>query len=385
MATPKKAPKLNIPSSDATCKLSIINTTCDLTVYANTLVEPPIAGHEYLNLPTIAHLITHASSGRQILFDLGCQKDFWNLPGPKFEVIEARVPGVRVSKDYASEVLEAGGLDLERVEAAVISHHHWDHTGDPSTFPTSMDLIVGPGFSEAFFPGYPTVQGSPLHESAFKGRTLRELDFKDGLEVAGYKAFDYFGDGSFYILETPGHAIGHVSGLVRTTADTFAFLGGDICHYGGAMRPTQYAPLPPTLTSDELGNAKVADETEKYTKCHPKQSDARVSPYYCPCSGADSWYMDPPLALKTIEQLKALDADERILVLIAHDPAILEVCTLFPEGNANEWFEKGWKAKLRWRFLEELPVEGKKGQDFLVDGFYRDGRRVKTLEEERFA
>lgn len=30
------------------------------------------------------------------------------------------------------------------------SHWHWDHTGDMTQFPSSTELVVGPGFTEAF-------------------------------------------------------------------------------------------------------------------------------------------------------------------------------------------------------------------------------------------
>lgn len=48
------------------------------------------------------------------------------------------------------------------------SHWHWDHIGDPSTFPPSTRLVVGPGFKEAFLPGYPAKSDSPVRESDFK-------------------------------------------------------------------------------------------------------------------------------------------------------------------------------------------------------------------------
>ena len=35
----------------------------------------------------------------------------------------------------------------------MISHAHWDHTGDMSTFGTETDLIVGPGFKDHFLGG----------------------------------------------------------------------------------------------------------------------------------------------------------------------------------------------------------------------------------------
>ena len=48
------------------------------------------------------------------------------------------------------------------------SHWHYDHIGDPSTFPASTELVVGPGFKEAFLPGWPARPDSPVRESDYK-------------------------------------------------------------------------------------------------------------------------------------------------------------------------------------------------------------------------
>lgn len=37
----------------------------------------------------------------------------------------------------------------------VWSHWHWDHIGNFSLFPTTVDLVVGPGFTQKMTPGYP--------------------------------------------------------------------------------------------------------------------------------------------------------------------------------------------------------------------------------------
>ena len=40
-----------------------------------------------------------------------------------------------------------------------------------------------------------------------RGRHVREVDFQAdgvGLKLGDYNAFDYFGDGSFYLLDCPG-------------------------------------------------------------------------------------------------------------------------------------------------------------------------------------
>jgi hypothetical protein len=48
------------------------------------------------------------------------------------------------------------------------SHWHWDHIGDPTTFPSTTEIVVGPGFQEEFSPYYPEKQDSPIKAAYFK-------------------------------------------------------------------------------------------------------------------------------------------------------------------------------------------------------------------------
>lgn len=379
---PAAAPNLDMPTSEgATCSLSMIDTTCKMTMPAEALVEPVIPGHELLNFPTLSFLITHPPSGRRILFDLGCRKDFWNLPPPVAHTIDKKVPGIKVDKNLV-DILVEGDVEVSKLEAAIISHHHFDHIGDPNTFPASMELVVGPGFRAEFLPGYPTCEASPAFENSFAGRNVREITFSAQDLVAGYRSYDYFADGSMYILHTPGHTGSHLSALVRTTPDTFVFLGADICHFGGVFRPTPYVPMPPALSGEQIGRLDrhaAIYACGIFASCHPDPENARTTAYQKPCSHADSWYHDPALAHQTVEKLKALDADDRILVLIAHDPALMNSVPLFPHDTLNDWYELGLKERLRWGFLNELPVFGEPTK-YLVDGTYISGQRVRSLD-----
>lgn len=204
-------------------------------------------------------------------------------------------------------------------------------------------------------PGFPENPDSPIRESDYANRNLREIKFETDLRIGQFPAFDYFGDGSFYLLDSPGHAIGHLCGLARTTngtEDSFVLLGGDICHYAGIFRPSKHLPVPDAISP------------------HPCIAHADVP--FCPGtafvelqrsrkrSPTDSLYdmtfgHDIPLAQNTATWLQELDADERIFVIIAHDSTVRDGVDHFPK-SLNSWKAKGWGKSLKWAFFRDLEV-----------------------------
>jgi glyoxylase-like metal-dependent hydrolase (beta-lactamase superfamily II) len=310
-----------------------------------------IGGFEMIACPSYTFLIQHPS-GRALLFDLGIRKD-WKNNAPALGVeamVESLGAEVIVEKDVAT-ILEENNVPLKDVEGIVWSHYHWDHTGDPSRFPASTALIVGPGFKGRFPNAYPSDEKSVLTEDAWQGRELREISFTESkVKVGRFNAFDYFGDGSFYLLDTPGHLLGHLCGLARTTTDTFILMGGDAAHHAGEIRPTEYIPLPDniSLTPNARSFPHICPGEILVQDVHPEHS--ATAPFYKP---SDVINEVPEVAVHTIEGLWEFDADEKVFVVIAHDASLMDVVDFFPKG-AGEWFDKGWGKQGHWRFLADF-------------------------------
>ncbi|KAF9698626.1 hypothetical protein EKO04_003945 [Ascochyta lentis] len=195
---------MHLPSSTSTVKVRAINTTTEMVCDSGAFVRPVIPGHEYLNLKTLCFLIDNEAHDKRILFDCGARKDFWNGPAQTKRMIGGHVPALRVEKGV-DEILVDAGVALDSLDAIVWSHWHWDHIGDGSKFPDQTDIVVGPGFSENFLPGWPLDPNGRLLASDFAGHFIDEISFKDhDFSIGDFRAHDYFGDGSFYLLDVPG-------------------------------------------------------------------------------------------------------------------------------------------------------------------------------------
>lgn len=133
----------------------------------NRFMAPSVPGLEtFESVPSLCFLLEHPS-GRKLVWDLGIRKDHENYSPKIAKYIPTTNYEIR-SHGSVADILQQGGVDPEGIEAIIWSHWHWDHIGDPSTFPAKTDLIVGRGFKEALLPGAPADPESPLQEDDFR-------------------------------------------------------------------------------------------------------------------------------------------------------------------------------------------------------------------------
>ncbi|KAJ8132635.1 hypothetical protein O1611_g985 [Lasiodiplodia mahajangana] len=342
--------KLNFPPSQHVVDVSVINSTTHVRGPLGFFVKDPLPGHEILECPSFAFLVQNPS-GKKVLFDLGLRKDTMAFPPLIREGMAAFA--MKAEKDVAQILQEDSKVALNEIDSIIWSHWHNDHSGDPSTFPSKVELVVGPGFKNAFLPGYPANPYGLILESDYAGRQLREIEFTDEFQVGGFRAVDFFGDGSFYLLDSPGHAVGHMCALARTTPSTFIFMGADSCHHCGSLRPNKHLPLPDEVSPSPFSVPPYLQGSTcpgaLLEAIHPQHSS--TEPYYSHLEQA--YGRDVAEAKDTIDKMIIFDANEDVFVVIAHDKSLLDVIDFFPQ-SANEWKEKGWKEAGRWRFLEDF-------------------------------
>lgn len=200
---------------------------------------------------------------------------------------------------------------------------HFDHSGDVSRFPRAR-ILVGPGTRDCISPGYPSVEGSPFDGSVLAHQGFSELKRSDYAKFGAddvptsfsfSEGVDIFGDGSFFVLDAPGHMPGHQMALARTGDDEWIAMGGDCCHHRNLLEDAS------------------------------RDISVDVGP-----NGQPGFHKDPESARRTIRKTQALHSSSEVFVALAHDAQVDGIIPLYPE-KINGWRRAGLKTKVRTKVL----------------------------------
>lgn len=265
---------------------------CNVSVLEGGLFDAPgqifVMGADDLHTaPSLSFLITHSISGARMLFDLGfCDLSREDVPvSPAMrELIKSL--NCRVPQDVPAS-LRKGGLEPGDIETVVLSHLHQDHTADPKLY-TRAQFFVGATARPLVENGYPKDPKSLFVADLFPEGRVEWLD-PSGAEWKAVgpfaRALDFWGDGALYIVDAPGHMLGHQNVLVRTSPDGgWLYLAGDAAHDWRLLRG---------------------------------EGDIAVSQH--PVRGTDCAHSDIDAAKDTIKRIKELMKISRVRVIFAHD------------------------------------------------------------------
>ncbi|KAG1877304.1 hypothetical protein F4604DRAFT_670387 [Suillus subluteus] len=222
-----EAPSLPSPSNEqaymyvSALEAGHLSVPWDLIVAGDRPDEPMVC-------PSLAFLLRHSKSNKRVVFDLGIHRDIKEFAPAATEQF---LPDVTQT---VAESLESGGVVPSSVDLVVLSHLHWDHVGDPSPF-TTAEFILGEGSKKALG----LEAGSSINPTFFSSvrlpdDRLRFITASDlNMAIGPYpRAMDFFGDGSMYIIDAPGHVDGHINILACTSTDgAWILLGGYSAHH----------------------------------------------------------------------------------------------------------------------------------------------------------
>jgi glyoxylase-like metal-dependent hydrolase (beta-lactamase superfamily II) len=114
------------------------------------------------------------------------------------------------------------------------SHAHWDHSRPiRDEFPNAT-AHFGPGTKDGCSPGHladPNVQWDGRYFDPERAtERWKELDGPWTPFGPFEKAMDYFGDGSFWVIQAPGHMAGNLCAAAKVDGGHWILLGSDCCH-----------------------------------------------------------------------------------------------------------------------------------------------------------
>lgn len=207
---------------------------------------------------SMSFMIQHPPTGKKIVFDLDIRRNLDDYPADIQPHLRTRQP-IHTIPDVCDS-LRTGGLGPSEIDVVILSHVHYDHVGDPRQF-TAAKFIVGYGtryilqhgmeyhsaakFEQNLLPPDRTIElpvqiREPKYTSSVENRHAPSMTLHSLIPgVDGPwrplgpfpNTVDLFGDGSVYIVDSPGHMRGHLNVLARIGTGSWIYLAGDACHH----------------------------------------------------------------------------------------------------------------------------------------------------------
>ncbi|MBN1635308.1 MAG: N-acyl homoserine lactonase family protein [Deltaproteobacteria bacterium] len=178
--------------------------------------------------PVYAHLIEHPEKG-YVLMDTGLHSSFADSSSGNIGYLLGRI--IKTKSEAGMDVvsqLKKIHVSPDQIRYIVLSHLHADH---PSALPSfrqnrSVKVYVDQDELQAAKSMVGLFQG--YVKSHIAGFDLFPIKYSFQVTPFG-QVLDFFGDGSIFIVRTPGHTPGHVSAILNMI-DGPVFLTFDAAH-----------------------------------------------------------------------------------------------------------------------------------------------------------
>jgi N-acyl homoserine lactone hydrolase len=192
-------------------------------------------GRSWVPLPLQCFLIDHRDG--LVLFDTGIDPAIMTDRGYIKQAIGRfllpRIFRLRITDtDRIDHVLAGAGVAANDIQTAVISHLHFDHVGGIAQIPQA-DLVVSDWEWAILSDPHPEQEWILREHIEIPSAKWRQISFEptDDPLFEGFDGIhDVAGDGSMFLLPTPGHTRGSMSMLIRQDGWDPILLVGDLTY-----------------------------------------------------------------------------------------------------------------------------------------------------------
>ncbi|KAL4785955.1 beta-lactamase-like protein [Aspergillus varians] len=278
-------PEMRLPRTDAYVQLHLLNGGSMTAEYHKVHAGDPV---EEFRLYNWAFFIHHPEQRRHVVWDLGMSSapdDF--PPAVSNGVIkEARI--LDPHEPITEQIQRRTGVTANEIDTVLISHAHFDHCRPiRGSFPDAT-AFFGPGTAEYCAPGHLENPSSPWDGRYFDPQraTERWETLKGPWTRFGSfeRAMDFFGDGSFWVIQAPGHMPGNLCACARLEIGEWVMLASDCCHSRTLLDGTK-----------EFGTYELPDGSE------------------------GCLHTDPRAAQDTLSRIRVMESELGVHVALAHD------------------------------------------------------------------
>ncbi|KZT55466.1 Metallo-hydrolase/oxidoreductase [Calocera cornea HHB12733] len=311
-------PIVPLPEGEAVCTISpIINSF--VTLQEPIVLYPSPNPQASFRAPSFVFYITHQPTGKSLIYDLGIRFDYETAFSEDYVKVLNGLWKTKIVDDVG-KILEKGGVDPAKVHALLFSHEHWDHTGFIAPF-TNAELVGG---AQTF-----AAEANLSEQVTALGKTPRIIDFSgEAIQPVGAfeRGYDYFGDGSVWLVHTPGHTKDHMSALVRVAPSPdaqYVLVGGDTAHH-------------PCLLCTHAGHTQYQLRATFRNPLAPEGAPEVAM------------HFDADLARDSIKRTKRMEAEPNVMCVMAHEYGYWKYWRdndeiMFPGLGLGEWKKRGLK------------------------------------------
>lgn len=227
-------------------------------------------------IPILCALIRHGDD--IVLIDTGLNHHFAFRPqeylGGLLKFVAERgyeLPKMAEGQDVIAQLARMA-ITPDMVRHIVLTHTHFDHTGELRAFPNAK-VWVGKGEKEYLERAFGVSRG--VMRKDFEGVRVRELDFTKSPKILTFSGSrDLLGDGSVLVIPTPGHTPGSISVLVKTKA-------GDVLLVGDAAYSMTNIEKP-VLIGLATSREQAADTLTRLHDLRRARPELRIVPFHEP-------------------------------------------------------------------------------------------------------